>query len=278
MMATFGVALGGRPMLFVVLSAIGWAMIAACVSVFMPSRVVLENADLLVVCAMCAAPAILLGDEPHDGVASEVREPAGTWHTHVGCLIAFFDSGPARRAFVFATRERSGSSARAAIRARRARGWRAHRHALPDRSSGSPAHSCPSRFYADRRARRRAHVRGARTFARKVDTASGSLRILMISSRSGRSRERAVSATRSRPSRALARLGHDVVVTLALRKHQRFQLMHCRVMTEFACASAGDRDERECGVCGSARRERDRERWNAPLARKTISCSAAAMG
>ncbi len=91
MMATFGVALGGRPMLFVVLSAIGWAAIAACVSVLGASRgksMLGKTRTLLVVCAMCAAPAIFGWVMSLTMAWPEVREPAGTWHTHVGCLIA----------------------------------------------------------------------------------------------------------------------------------------------------------------------------------------------
>jgi len=91
MIATFGVALGGRPMTFVVLSAIGWAAIAACVSALSATRgktMLGATRVLLVVCAVCAAPAIFGWVMSLTMAWPEVREPAGTLRNHVGCLVA----------------------------------------------------------------------------------------------------------------------------------------------------------------------------------------------
>jgi hypothetical protein len=91
MIAAFGISLGGRPLVFVALSAVGWAAIAASVSALSQSRgktMLGKTRMLLVVAATCAAPAIFGWVMSLTMAWPEVREPAGTWQTHLTCFAA----------------------------------------------------------------------------------------------------------------------------------------------------------------------------------------------
>lgn len=86
-----GVSLGGRPLPFVALSAVGWAVIAASSSALGASRgksMLGTTRALLVVVAFGAAPAIFAWVMALTMGWPEVREPAGTWTTHIACLVA----------------------------------------------------------------------------------------------------------------------------------------------------------------------------------------------
>ncbi len=91
MLGTLGLALGGRPITFVALSAVGWAAVATVATLVggLRGRSMLGRARLtLVVVTVAVAPLI------YGWVMSctlgwpELREPAGTWHQHVACLLA----------------------------------------------------------------------------------------------------------------------------------------------------------------------------------------------
>ncbi len=91
MIGALGVSLGGRPLPFVVLSAVGWAAIALCASVLGASRgrsMLGKTRALLVVVALSAAPAIFAWVMALTMGWPEVREPAGAWRTHITCLVA----------------------------------------------------------------------------------------------------------------------------------------------------------------------------------------------
>ncbi len=89
MMAAIGVALNGRPLPFVVLSALGWAAIALVASVIGETRgkTLLGRARVvLVVCALAVAPAIFGWVMGCTIGWPEVRDLAGTWRAHLACL------------------------------------------------------------------------------------------------------------------------------------------------------------------------------------------------
>lgn len=91
MIAALGMSLGGRPLPFVVLSAVGWAVIAGCASALGASRgktMLGKTSAVLVVVAACSAPAIFGWVMGLTFGWPEVREPTGTWSTHVACLLA----------------------------------------------------------------------------------------------------------------------------------------------------------------------------------------------
>ncbi len=87
--AALGVALGGRPLPFVILSVLGWAAIAALASAVGEARgkTMLGRARvILVVCALAVAPAIFAWVMGCTVGWPELREAAGSWRVHATCL------------------------------------------------------------------------------------------------------------------------------------------------------------------------------------------------
>jgi len=88
MLVTIGVGLGGRPLAFVALSGVGWALIAAMATGLgtrgrsMTGR----TTALLVVVAFALAPCVFVWVMGCTVGWPEVREPEGTWRQHLGCL------------------------------------------------------------------------------------------------------------------------------------------------------------------------------------------------
>jgi hypothetical protein len=91
MIGLLGMSLGGRPLVFVVLSAVGWAAIAAVATMFSGSRgrfMLGPPRRVLALVALAASPAIFGWVMSCTVGWPELREPAGTWEQHVACLLA----------------------------------------------------------------------------------------------------------------------------------------------------------------------------------------------
>ncbi len=91
MIGLFGMSLGGRPLVFVALSALGWAAIAAVATMFSGSRgrfMLGPTRRVLALVALGASPAIYAWVMSCTVGWPELREPAGTWQQHVACFLA----------------------------------------------------------------------------------------------------------------------------------------------------------------------------------------------
>ena len=99
MLAALGLTLGGRPLPFVLLTLVGWAVIALATSVVGEGRgkTMLGRARVVVVVfALASAPAIFAWVMGCTIGWPEVREGAGTIRQHVACLLAtlLLSTGP----------------------------------------------------------------------------------------------------------------------------------------------------------------------------------------
>lgn len=99
MIAALGLTLGGRPLPFVLLTLVGWAVIALATSIVGEGRgkTMLGRARVvIVVFALASAPAIFAWVMGCTIGWPEVREGAGTIRQHVACLLAtlLLSTGP----------------------------------------------------------------------------------------------------------------------------------------------------------------------------------------
>ena len=99
MVAALGLALGGRPLPFVLLTLVGWVAIAIVTSIVGEARgrTMLGRARVvLLVFALVAAPAIFAWVMGCTIGWPEVRESAGSIRQHVACLVAtlLLSTGP----------------------------------------------------------------------------------------------------------------------------------------------------------------------------------------
>jgi len=91
MVGTLGVSLGGRPLPFVIVSAVGWAAIAAVATLLGGLRggsMLGRTRRTVLLVGIAAAPVVYAWVMSCTLGWPEVREPAGKWQQHVACLVA----------------------------------------------------------------------------------------------------------------------------------------------------------------------------------------------